>query len=53
MDWRGEGQDRRGLDAQCQRSGSMDRRMMGTEDLEEALRIIMDEEEQPGSRRSR
>lgn len=44
MDCRREGKDWRGVYAECQRSGSMDRWMMGTEDFEEALRIIMDEE---------
>lgn len=44
MDCRWEGKDQRGLDAECQRGGSMDRQTMGTVDFEEALRIIRDEE---------
>lgn len=47
IDWwivDGKGSIGGGLDAECQRRGSMDRRMMGMEDPEEALRIITDEE---------
>lgn len=44
MDCRREGKDWRGVYEECQRSGSMDGQMMGTEGFEDALCIIMDEE---------
>lgn len=56
MDCRREGKDRRGLDAQRQGSGWMDRQMMGTEEDGDALCSITEEEENdwtaPGQNRT-